>query len=81
MNDAVRLKKIERAACRLIDAIMQDPGGFSLATLHCMTKLGGLAGHADHVPVTACEGGWSMESKADEPRFWGAGALADVESN
>ena len=81
MNDAVRLKKIERAACRLIDAIMQDPGGFGLATLHCMTKLGALAGHADHVPVTAVEGEWSIEGNGDEPRFFGEGALTNVESN
>lgn len=80
MNDAVKLKKIMRAANRLLDAIMLDQGGFDLATLHCMTELGELVGHPDHIPVTAVEGGWKMKG-GDEVRFWGQGAMADVGSN
>lgn len=81
MNDAVRLRRMEKAARFLLDSIMRDPGGFSLETLHRMVTLGKLTGHPDHLPVTAVEGEWSVEGSGDEPRFFGAGALTDVESN
>lgn len=80
MDDAIRLKKIERAAARLIDAIMRDSGGFSVEVLHRMTELGDAAGLPDHIGVTAATN-WKMESSGDEPRCWGAGALADAENN
>jgi hypothetical protein len=80
MNDAIRLKRTVRAAARLIDAVMRDPGGFSVEVLHRMTELGDAAGLPDHIGVTAATN-WSMQSNSDEPRCWGAGALADVGSN
>jgi hypothetical protein len=80
MNDAVRLKRTVRAAARLIDAIMRDSGGFSVEVLHRMTELGDVAGLPDHIGVTAATN-WKMEAATDEPRCWGAGALADAESN
>lgn len=81
MNDSLKLKRIVRVAGELLDAIMLDQGGFDLATLHCMRELGELVGRPDHLPVTACEGGWSVKNDGDEPRFWGSAALADVRNN
>lgn len=80
MNDAIRLTRTVRAAARLIDAIMRDSGGFSVEVLHRMTELGDVAGLPDHIGVTAATN-WKMQGSGDEPRCWGAGALADVGSN
>jgi hypothetical protein len=70
MNDAVKLKRMTRAAGELVDAIMRDEGGFSVETLHAMLKLANLAGLPDDKPVTAVTG-WRMRSESAEPRMWG----------
>jgi len=80
MNDAVKLKRMVRAAARLLDSIMRDEGGFCLETLHSMTALAEAAGLPDYTGVTAVTG-WSVEGHGDEPRFWGEGAMVDAESN
>lgn len=73
MNDAVKLKRMVRAAGRLVDAIMRDTGGFGVETLHRMTELSELAGLPDHDGVTAATG-WSIDG-GDEVRFWGEGVM------
>ena len=73
MTDAIKMKRMVRAAGRLVDAIMQDNCGFCIETLHRMVELSELAGLPDRAGVTAVTG-WQLDG-GDEVRFWGEGAL------
>lgn len=76
-----RCDKIRRAAQRLNDAIMRDPGGFCLDTLHALNALCEEAGLPDFIGVTAITD-WTISGEGEENvRFFGAGANVDAESN
>ena len=80
MNDAVKLKRMTRAAGELVDAIMRDEGGFSLETLNALIKLAEVAGLPDDKPVTAVTG-WKMSSYSNEPRMWGSNVPLAADRN
>ena len=70
---------LRRAAADLNGAIMQDPGGFCLETLHALNALAEAAGVPDYVGVTAVTD-WEISGDGEENvRFFGA--LVDAGSN
>jgi len=81
MSDSKELATIKKAAAALADAIMRDEGGFGLETLHALNALGEVAGLPDCTGVTAATD-WEISGEGeDNPRFFGASAHIDVESN
>lgn len=81
MKESKKLAVLRAAAARLNDAIMRDPGGFGLETLHALTALSEAAGLPDHIGVTAVTD-WEISGEGEENvRFFGAGAHVDAESN
>lgn len=74
-------EKLRHAAQQLEAAIMRDPGGFCLETLHALTALSEAAGLPDYVGVTAVTD-WEIRGEGEENvRFFGAGAHVDAGSN
>jgi hypothetical protein len=81
MKESKKLAELKSAAARVADAVMRDPGGFGLETLHALNALGDAAGLPDHIGVTAVTD-WSISGEGEENvRFFGAGAHVDAESN
>lgn len=81
LKTATACEALRAAASRLVDAIMRDPGGFDLGTLHAMTELSELAGFPDYVGVNAVTG-WTISGEGEENvRFFGAGAHVEAETN
>jgi hypothetical protein len=71
-EEAMQLRRVRRAAGRLVEAIMRDEGGFSVETLHCMVALGKAAGLPDDEEVIAVTN-WRLKGR--DARLWG-GAVA-----
>ena len=81
MTDKKKLVEIKDAAANLADAIMRDPGGFCLETLHALSAMCEVAGIPDYTGVTAATD-WSISGDGeDNVRFFGAGAHVDAECN
>jgi hypothetical protein len=81
MSDAKQLAILKRAASKIADAIMRDPGGFYVETLHALTELCDVAGLPDNTGVNAVTD-WTISGEGEENvRFFGAGAHVDEELN
>jgi hypothetical protein len=81
MKDAKKLAALKSAVARVNDAIMRDPGGFSLLTLHALNDLCEAAGFPDYTGVTAVTN-WTISGEGEENvRFFGAGAHVDASQN
>ena len=72
---------LRRAAHRLNDAIMRDPGGFSLDTLNALNVLCEAAGVPDYTGVKSVTD-WTISGEGEENvRFFGAGAHVNADQN
>lgn len=80
-NECDNCERIRHAARAAIDAVMSDPGGFYLETLHALAALSEAAGLPDYVGVNAMTN-WEISGEGEENvRFFGAGAHVDEGSN
>lgn len=81
MRDTKKFAALKAAAARVNEAVMRDPGGFSLDTLHALNALCEAAGLPDYTGVTAVTD-WEISGEGEENvRFFGAGAHVDAEAN
>lgn len=81
MKESKKLAALKAAAARVNEAVMRDPGGFGLETLHALNALCEAAGLPDHIGVTAVTD-WEISGEGEENvRFFGAGAHVEAESN
>jgi hypothetical protein len=79
MSDRQALARLKAAAKRLEQAIMSDPGGFGLETLHALNELSEAAGLPDYTGVKAVTN-WTISGEGEENvRFFGAAAHTDLE--
>lgn len=79
MSDKKKLAALVAAARRVNDAIMHDPGGFCLETLHALNELCEAAGLPDFTGVNAVTG-WEISGEGEENvRFFGAAAHTNPE--
>lgn len=80
-NKANNCEQLRDAARAATEAVMRDPGGFCLETLHAITALAEAAGLPDYIGVTAVTN-WEISGEGEENvRFFGAGAHVDEGSN
>jgi hypothetical protein len=81
MKESKKLAALKAAAARVHDAVMRDPGGFGLETLHALNDLCEAAGLPDFTGVNAVTD-WEISGEGEENvRFFGAGAHVDAEAN
>jgi hypothetical protein len=81
MKESKKLAALKAAAARVNDAVMRDPGGFGLETLHALNALCEAAGLPDFTGVNAVTD-WEISGEGEENvRFFGAGAHVDAEAN
>ena len=79
MSDKKALAQLRAAAKRLEQAIMSDPGGFCLDTLHALNELSDAAGLPDYIGVTSVTG-WTISGEGEENvRFFGSAAHTEPE--
>jgi hypothetical protein len=79
MNDKKALAQLRAAAKRLEQAIMSDPGGFGLETLHALNELSEAAGMPDYMGVKSVTD-WTISGEGEENvRFFGAAAHTNLE--
>jgi len=79
MSDKTALARLKAAARRLEQAIMSDPGGFGLETLHALVELSEAAGLPDYTGVTSVTD-WTISGEGEENvRFFGAAAHTNLE--
>jgi len=81
MRDRQKLAALIAAARGVNDAVMRDPGGFCVETLHALVALCEAAGLPDCSGVTAVTD-WEISGEGEENvRFFGAGAHVAAEQN
>ena len=79
MSDKTDLARLKAAARRLEQAIMSDPGGFGLETLHALAELSDAAGLPDYTGITSATD-WTISGEGEENvRFFGAAAHTHLE--
>jgi hypothetical protein len=79
MSAKASLARLKAAARRLEQAIMSDPGGFGLETLHALNELSEAAGLPDYTGVKSVTD-WTISGEGEENvRFFGAAAHTNLE--
>jgi len=79
MSDKKALARLKAAARRMEQAIMSDPGGFGLETLHALVELSDAAGLPDYTGVQSVTD-WTISGEGEENvRFFGAAAHTNLE--